>query len=303
MAGRFSFSAPGRRHAVDPWFRVGEFDVTTTVLVAGLSVLGIVLRAVSAETWLRFVLLPDEVKGGQVWRLVTWPLANEIATSIWPVLTIAIFWYFGRELEERLGRNRFGLFLLLLAVIPGLVATFLDISDYGLSAVQFGVFLVFVAENPYARFFFGIPAWVLALVLIAIDVLRLLSLGQSERLVVLFVSIATALITARTMGLATSVPWIPALPIGAGAGERTKRPKRGGGRRRGDVVAGPWTRADQPGGGLTSLPQPPRPGPSPADQAELDELLDKISAGGMDALSGGEKRRLNELSKRLRGSR
>lgn len=301
MAGRFSFSAPGRRHATDPWFRVGEFDVTTTVLVAGLSVLGIVLRAVSAETWLRLVLLPDEVKRGQIWRLVTWPLANEIATSIWPVLTIAIFWYFGRELEERLGRTRFGVFLLLLAIIPGLVATFLDISDYGLSAVQFGVFLVFVAENPYARFFFGIPAWVLALVFIAIDVLRLLSLGQSERLVVLFVSIATAMITARSMGLASSLQWIPALPIGQGTRGRTRRP-RPGGRRRGDVVAGPWTRPDQPGGGLTSLPQPPRPGPSPADQAELDALLDKIAAGGMDALSGGEKRRLNDLSKRLRGS-
>ncbi len=39
---------------------------------------------------------------------------------------------------------------------------------------------------------------------------------------------------------------------------------------------------------------------SPADQAELDGLLDKISDQGMDALSGDEKQRLNELSKRLR---
>ena len=37
-----------------------------------------------------------------------------------------------------------------------------------------------------------------------------------------------------------------------------------------------------------------------ADQAELDALLDKIGANGMDALSGAEKQRLNELSKRLR---
>ena len=33
---------------------------------------------------------------------------------------------------------------------------------------------------------------------------------------------------------------------------------------------------------------------------KLDELLDKISAGGMDSLSSAEKRRLNELSKKLR---
>ena len=36
------------------------------------------------------------------------------------------------------------------------------------------------------------------------------------------------------------------------------------------------------------------------DQAELDELLDKISAQGMDGLTNDEKRRLNELSKRMR---
>ena len=38
----------------------------------------------------------------------------------------------------------------------------------------------------------------------------------------------------------------------------------------------------------------------PHDQAELDELLEKISADGMDGLSADEKRRLNEISKRLR---
>ena len=38
MAGRFSFSVPGRRNAGDPWFRIGTIDVTTTVLVVLLCV-------------------------------------------------------------------------------------------------------------------------------------------------------------------------------------------------------------------------------------------------------------------------
>ncbi len=33
MAGRFSFSVPGRRNASDPWFRIGTLDVKTTMLV------------------------------------------------------------------------------------------------------------------------------------------------------------------------------------------------------------------------------------------------------------------------------
>jgi hypothetical protein len=52
------------------------------------------------------------------------------------------------------------------------------------------------------------------------------------------------------------------------------------------VVAGPWA-------GTTTIS---------ADQSELDDLLDKISATGMNSLSKAEKERLNELSKRLRGN-
>ena len=71
-------------------------------------------------------------------------------------------------------------------------------------------------------------------------------------------------------------------------GVATRAPARAqAGRRRGrPVVAGPWA-----GSGTRT-----------ADQSELDDLLDKISASGMDSLTRAEKQRLNELSKRLRGS-
>ncbi|MDQ3469002.1 MAG: hypothetical protein M3487_04420, partial [Actinomycetota bacterium] len=52
-----------------------------------------------------------------------------------------------------------------------------------------------------------------------------------------------------------------------------------------------------------ALPQPPVSPEALADQDALDALLDKIAAGGMDSLSGDEKRRLNDLSKRMRGNR
>jgi membrane associated rhomboid family serine protease len=310
MAGRFSFSSPGGNRVDRPWFRVGEFEVTTTVLVSALSVFGIILYAVFPDAWFRLVLDPAAVRNLEIWRLVTWPLANEIATSLWGFLTIAIFWYFGREIEAALGRNRFALFLLVVTVIPGVVATILDVGDYGLAAVQFGVFLVFVAEYPHAPFLFGIPAWILGAVLVALNILQLMSRDQPERIVVLIATLATALVTARSMGMAQSVSWIPAVPLGrVGRGGGTSRPKkkrRQRGRQQGDVVAGPWTRNDPTGpSGLRGVPQPPPPppGPSFADQEALDDLLDKISAQGMDSLTADEKRRLNELSKRMRGPR
>ena len=54
------------------------------------------------------------------------------------------------------------------------------------------------------------------------------------------------------------------------------------------VVSGPWN--------------VPQGGPTPLEQAELDVLLDRISAGGIDSLTPHEKERLNALSKRMRDS-
>ena len=115
-------------------------------------------------------------------------------------------------------------------------------------------------------------------------------------------TIAVAALTARSMGLAQSLPWIPKIPYPSrrAAGAAATRARGNG-----DVISGPWgapTRTE-PYRGSSALPQPPRPAEDLRDQAELDDLLDKISAGGMDGLSAEEKRRLNELSKRLRNRR
>jgi membrane associated rhomboid family serine protease len=303
MAGRFSFSVPERRNAGDPWFRIGTLEVTTTVLVVLLCVVGMFIRAISLDAWLRLVLFPDLVRDGEVWRIITWPVANE--AGLWPVITLAIFWYFGREIEGLLGRVRFGVLLLVLAVVPGLVGTAVDLPQAGLRPVELAVFLVFVAEYPYIRFFFGIPAWAIGAVFLGIEVLQLLGDRNEEGIIFLFVTIAAAAITTRSMGLLSSLPWIPAIPIGRSSTKRRssrKRSgrsskKRGGG---GEVVAGPWP-SSRPGPSSSSrLPQPPPTAEHLADQAELDSLLDKISDRGMDGLTSEEKRRLNELSKRMR---
>jgi membrane associated rhomboid family serine protease len=299
MAGRFSFSMPERRDASDPWFRIGTLDITTTMLVVIACVASFFLWAASQTAWEYLILDPDAVRRGEVWRLLTWPLANQ--PGIWEVISIAIFWYFGKQVEAMLGRSRFAVMLVLLAVIPGLVGTGLDIVDFSIRAVELAVFLVFIAEYPFVRFFFGIPAWAIGAVIVGIQVLQYIGFRETERILLMFVTIAVAALTARSMGLAQSLPWIPKIPYPS----RSRRQRRRTGRRgNGDVISGPWVSPSrtEPYRG-SSLPQPPRPAEDPRDQAELDDLLDKISAAGMDGLSAEEKRRLNELSKRLRNRR
>ena len=258
MAGRFSFSVPERRNASDPWFRIGTLDVGTTVLVILLSVASMVLWAIGGNEidsfWGHLVLIPDEVTSGQIWRVVTWPLANE--PGIWEVITLAIFWYFGREIEGMLGRARFAVLLLLLTIIPGLAAVLLDITLFGLNPVELAVFLIFIAEYPFARFFFGIPAWAIGAVIVGIQVLQYLGNRQEDLILLLAVTIAVAALSARSMGLATSLPWIPKIPFpGSGGGSsRRSRPRRSRGG--GEVVSGPWARAAEPDAGSRVLAAP-----------------------------------------------
>jgi len=281
MSGRFQISFPGRRDHDDPWFRVGALDVTTSVLVPALCVVSMFLWAANPDFLRPLVLFADDVRSGQLWRLVTWPLANE--PSIWTALTIAMLWYFGRELERMIGRVKFAWMLLLLAVIPGLVGTALDINQAGIRPVEIAIFCVFCMALPDVRFFGGIPAWVFAVVIVGIEVLQLLGLRLPELIVLLAVSLATAILAARAFGILTQYEWIPNLgPRSRGARKRIAR--QGGP----TVIAGPWS-------GSSSPP------PNPRDQYELDALLDKISASGIDSLARDEKARLNELSKKLRG--
>lgn len=277
MAGRFELSFPGRRGTDDPWFRIGTFDVGTAALVAGLAAISMFVWALSPDLLEPLVLWPDDVRSGQVWRIATWPLAN--APDIWTLVTIALLWYFGRELERVIGRNKFALLLLLLAVVPGLVGTLVDIPQAGIRSVEIAVFALFAAEYPHIRFFFGIPAWVIAAAIIVIEILQLTGMRDSDRILLLFVSLLTAAVAGRSFGLLGDYPFIPKL-AGGGGGRRTRRRGRGRGRDFDRVVAGPWNP------------------PTHADQAEMDRLLDKMNTVG---LSDAERRRLSELGKRLRG--
>ena len=282
VAGRFAYSKPSRRGPNDPWFRVGNLDIGSAALLGLMCAVSVFVYAFEPrdKPVLRsLVLFPDKVTSGQVWRIVTWPLANGLDERLlWVIISIAVLWYFGGKLEEQVGRTRIAWFLAMIIVIPGLVGTVLDLPQAGVHTVQLVVLLTYIAEYPNVRFFFGIPAWVLGAVYVAAEVLQLSGDGAGRALLFFVVSLLVGALAARTVGMLEAIPWIPKL----GIPHRRRTPKQS---RRPAVVAGPWAGANTVS----------------AAQSELDELLDKISATGMNSLSKSEKERLNELSKRLRG--
>jgi hypothetical protein len=299
VANRFQFALPEPRPR-DGWFRVGNLDITTTALLVIAGVASMFLYAISKETFAKLIFDPLAVRDGEIWRLFTWPIANP-PSHIWLVLTLLFFWIIGHAVEGLVGRIRYTVLIVVITVVPATIVTLLPPEDFptidemGLGLLATALFVVFAAENPNMPFFFGVPAWIIATVFVGIDVLLWVGDRVWGTLVFAGTAILLALIMVRQWGYVRRLTFIP--KVGGSTGKAPRRapaqrrgPERRPADKRGSVVEGPW-----------SAPVPPRnSADAAAAQVELDELLDKISASGLNSLSNDEKRRLNELSKRLR---
>lgn len=290
---RFSFPSPGFRGRDDAWFRVGNLEVTTTVLLVGLGVFGILLRALAATVSDQLVFASFLVRQGEVWRVVSWPLGVARNEVFWSAITVFFLYIIGQQLERILGRTRFLTFVGLVVVIPALVSTPFNVGAGGMHYVSLPCFVGLALVYPQARSFFNIPLWVMAALFVAIEVLQLAGDGQTDQIVFLFLVLAVALLALRSFGVIEDVKWVPKLPL------PTKR--AGGGRGPGAARGGKKRK-------LKAVPNPPAdvyrpPAPKAGDglrQAELDMLLDKIAANGIESLTPEERRRLDEASRRLR---
>jgi hypothetical protein len=297
------FAAIFRRRPNDGWFRAGRYDVTTTDIVCALAVASMFVYGFGVDRFAKLTFVPAFVRDFEIWRIFTWPIATEPA--IWPLLGLVFFWLFGQQLEALFGRGKFVAWVLTMAIAPALILTLLGplstkidfMQQYGLSTLFLGGIWVYAATYPGVKWFEVIPLWALAAVFTVLNLLQFTGVDATGQTIFLLVSVAVALVAGRSLGLATGWP-IPHIPLDGSASRKPSRSKKAKPKKQSKgssgsrVVEGPWKNAP--------APMPPSSGPSPADQIELDALLDKIGANGMDSLTSAEKQRLNDLSKRLR---
>jgi hypothetical protein len=281
----------------DGWFRLGRIEVTTTVLVVVLSIASVIEWALEGNfgpVQRHLSLVPDDVMSGQVWQLLTWPIAYPFGIGLFGILAIALFWYFGTDLEGLLGKRKMAWFLGLISVGLGLLwVAFVELTSIsngvlsgafqlnGINQLELMVLLVFIAEAPHRRFFFNIPGWVIGVVIIAIYMLGYVGNRQWLYLLNFLLGLLLTALVARSLGLMSEWRWMP--HVSFKRRRRAPRQKRPAGP---TVVQGPW--------------QPPVTPPVSRDQAALDALLDKISESGMESLTDGEREQLMILRDRLR---
>ena len=240
------------------------------------SMLGTIVSAFVPALLGTAALIPHALFQGQLWRAFTWPFVDGI--SIWTMITWLVLFYFGNFIEGDLGRNRMAkLYVGLWAIItvshtlcgillPGGTAV------VGLSMIQLVIILLFIAESPNRRFFFGIPAWVLGAVIVGLQLLNLISLRLFGSLLALLLSLAGAAVLARTMGLLSNLDWIPGASSPRPAPQRAPRPP---------------SRREQA-----------HQAKAANDEERMDQLLAKISAEGLHSLTKKERSELEALRQR-----
>jgi len=284
-------SRPGRG-SDDGWFHLGRVEVTTTVLVVVLAIASFIVWALepaSKPIQNHLTLDSTAVTNGQVWRLITWPIACPNGLGIFSIIAVALFWYFGTEIEALLGKKKMAWFLGLITVGLGLLwVAVLEVSGStgalsSLNQLELMVLLVFIAEYPNRRFFFNIPGWVIGVVIIAYSMLVYLGQGNYLLLINFVLGLALTALVARSMGLLAEIRGVPRVAVRRKRRTRKQKKRSASGP---TVVQGPW--------------QGPQSPVVSRDQAALDALLDKIHAHGMDSLTDQEREQLLVLRDRLR---
>jgi len=271
------FFGPRDDHS-EPWFRIGRLEVNTVLLV-------VLVAVISGLAWVAVPTLPSHllftpglVADGEAWRIFTWPFANDLGLGT--VITLALFWWFGTDLERLIGRTR--MLWLLLGMWASFTAAYTVVALiagsgfglYGLGSMEFLLLLLWIAEYPRRPFFFNIPAWVIGAILVAVQVFGLLASRDIAGLLSLIFSFVLVAIVARAVGLLGEYAWIP-----------------------GRVVRGRPVNARAPRVPRSSARQASR---HASDRERLDALLDQINAGGLNSLSESERRELLKLRDRLR---
>ena len=274
-----------------PWFHIRSYGVGTSDFVAAVALLMMAVYAISPYAVTVLALSPLAVLHGFVWQVVTWPVANGPSlTTIW---NAAVFWFTGRQLERELGKRRFGWLLLGITLSGSILAVLLALSFrvdapvlMGLGTLALIIVLIFILENPRMPFFFGIPAWVIGLVIVVLPLLSYAAARYWVGLLHFVLSLLVAAVIAKYAGLLSRYAFIPGHEYTPRERRRRRKasPPRPGSSGASNVVQGPWIG-----------PEPPA-----REDEEMDALLDKIMDRGLQALTPRERKRLEELRQQRR---
>lgn len=162
----------------------GEWSAVTTIVVANCVVWVVCLLAQNDFPLGRWLAMRGDLLSHplEAWRLVTYGFAHDMASPWHLFLNMLTLWFFGPEVEARLGRSEFFRFWLTAIVLAGLAwlaSMQLGPSDragwlVGASGAVTATLAVFIWHNPHQELLLWgilpIPAWALGILYFFSDI-------------------------------------------------------------------------------------------------------------------------------------
>ncbi|MCS7062804.1 MAG: rhomboid family intramembrane serine protease [Methylacidiphilales bacterium] len=150
----------------EPLFWIGGRPVYATVVLIVAYCIGMVFVALSQSVsgdgiWLNLVFSSEAFWAGKWWQIFTYPLMNY--PSLWFGVEMVMLYWFGSELEKYLGRRMFFIFYGLLWLVPVWVlavggAWLGGVVYHGSGVLNFCVFTAFAMIYPRVELIFTLQA-------------------------------------------------------------------------------------------------------------------------------------------------
>ncbi|PQO43656.1 rhomboid family intramembrane serine protease [Blastopirellula marina] len=218
------------------------------------------------------------------WRFLTYGFLHS-PTDIWHIIgNMFVLWMFGRQIEERYGSAEFLRIYLLSIVLGGVfwsaisMATGANGTVVGASGAVTTVLILFICNYPkvtiYFNLLFPIPAWVLGVILIGMNLLGAFASQYSN--VAFTVHLAGAALGLAYFFGRWNFGW---LTFGGLPDRLRKAMKR------------------KPN---LKVHLPPEEDPYGDSNDEAERILDKIRDQGIASLTAAEKRKLEAYSRRMK---
>ncbi len=286
---------PQRMYALTPWVR--------RLLVANLLVYLLQVTLFTSPRFLEAFGFAPFLALARPWTFVTYMFLH--ANLLHLAFNMLMLFMFGSSVEDRLGERAFIVYFLLCgfggAALSFLLTQVVAVPGpmIGASGAVLGVALAFAWFWPdHPVFVFPLPMpipakWLIAL-LVAVD-LVLASLGVSDGVAHL----------AHLGGVGAGVLYLKSQDLRVARAERHLRRAS-----EPSVLVTPAPRVRR--GSDARAPKPGRAGATPGGgagvrdaraNAEIDRVLDKISAKGIESLTPAERKFLTEMSRRMRDKR
>ena len=207
-----------------PLFWVQGRPVYANTLIVSGHVLSFVICALciwqvgQASVIYSLGLSTPEVWHGQVWRLFSYVACDQSFFSsqpYWFLISLLMLYFFGREVEQFIGRRAYLLFYAALIVVPAILlslvglftvpALYLNCGD-----VIFGVFVAFAVIYPGSTPLMWVPvsARVVMWVLLAVYSLLYLSVHAYTSMFMLWACAGVAFVAMRIVGTGSGMNWL-----------------------------------------------------------------------------------------------